>query len=127
MKKYLLFIGFVVFLTCNLFGQTGQVPELVDIPTATKLISIDLDQLTQQINDIENGGGTPDQNLKQKQNLYQRIFTELSSGNTGLTTFLVLAGNANYKEEKSDDEAYQDFLNGNWDEYFAELIVRLRK
>lgn len=128
MKKYLVWVSIITWFSVTAMAQTkGQVPELVDIQTAERLIFEDLNQLDLQVKEIESGGGQVDQNLKQRHELYLNIHNELKSGKIGLTTFLVLAGHVNYRETKADDQAYQDFLDGQWDENYTMLIERLRK
>lgn len=132
MNKLIMKLGILLFFSCFLsmgsaFGQNGQVPELVDVVTATKLLSGEINQLQEDILIIEQSGGTVEPSIKDRLKLYTEVNDVLKTNAVGLTTFLAVSGSCNYKGLKNDDEAFQDLLNGNWDENMNELINLLTK
>ncbi len=132
MNKLIMKLGILLFFSCflsmgSVFGQNGQVPELVDVVTATKLLSGEIKQLQDDILIVEQSGGTVEQNIKDRLKLYTEVNDVLKTNAVGLTTFLAVSGSCNYKGLKNDDEAFRDLLNGNWDENMNELINLLTK
>lgn len=113
--------------TISINAQTTAVPPLVDVPAAQRIVSAELDRLNTEMNDITSSGGKVDENMQNKHTLYKGVNDMLTSNAPGTTTFNVLAGNSNYLNLKADDEAYDDFENGNWDDHMAELIRILTK
>lgn len=127
MKKI---IGLLIIFaagTIALNAQTNAVPPLMDVPSAQRVVNYELDRLNSEMNDITSSGGTVDENVQNKHTLYKGVSDLLTANTPGTTTFNVLAGNSNYLNLKSDDEAYQDFIEGNWDEHMTELIRILTK
>lgn len=132
MNKLIMKLGILLFFSCflsmgSVFGQNGQVPELVDVVTATKLLSGEIKQLQDDILIVEQSGGTVETNIKDRLKLYTEVNDVLKTNAVGLTTFLAVSGSCNYKGLKNDDEAFRDLLNGNWDENMNELINLLTK
>ncbi len=132
MNKLMMKLGILLFFSCflsmgSVFGQNGQVPELVDVVTATKLLSGEIKQLQDDILIVEQSGGTVEPNIKDRLKLYTEVNDVLKTNAVGLTTFLAVSGSCNYKGLKNDDEAFRDLLNGNWDENMNELIKLLTK
>jgi hypothetical protein len=132
MNNLILKLGILLFFSCFIsfgtaYSQNGQVPELVDVVTATKLLSIEVKQLQDEILIVEQSGGTVEQNVKDRLKLYSEVNEVLKTNAVGLTTFLAVSGSCNYKALKNDDEAFHDLLNGLWDENMNELIKVLTK
>ncbi len=109
------------------FAQTGVLPDLKKVDEATKIMRIENQLINDEIADITNSGNQPTQELIIKQRLYSSILEVLEANNPGTTTFLALANNCNYLLLKADDEAYQDFISGVWDENFTRLVDLLAK
>jgi hypothetical protein len=114
------------FLFCfglvSAWGQNGQVPPLVSVQDAKKIMLQEVQLLSEAISTIEQSGGTVDQSLKDRFELYKAVNEVLQSNTSGLTTFAAIAGNSNLKLLTTDDQAYKDLLDGNWDENISELI-----
>ncbi len=132
MKNLILNLGMFLLFVCfaglsSAWGQNGQVPELVDVVSATKILPDEVQKIQDEISSIEQGGGTVDQSLRDKFQLYNAVNESLKTNAVGLTTFLAISGNSNYKLLKNDDEAFQDLLNGAWDEHMNDLIRLLTK
>ncbi len=130
--KSILNIGLIFCISC-LFGinsiqaQTGQVPELVSIEIAVKLLNTETENVNSQIKDFEAAGNPVPQELQFRFQLFGNVLSELQKNNPGSTTFHAVASNSNYKGIKMDDEAYNDLITGAWDENMAELIRILTK
>lgn len=108
-------------------AQTGSVPELKDISEAAKIVRTEHDILEKQIQEIRNNGGTVEDILIDKFELYKSVLVILEGNSPGMTTFNALASNSNRKNLLLDDEAYQLFLDGQWDENMTGLINLLAK
>ena len=108
-------------------GQQGKVPELVDVVSAERLVGAELQSIELKVDEFLNSGGSPDDVLRERQSLYRDVHELLASGRVGLTTFAALAAQCNYRGFKTDEEAYQDFIDGNWDENLTDLVELLRR
>ncbi len=109
------------------FCQTGQVPELVGVQEANKILITEIPRIEDEIKAIESGGGVVHPELRLKLQLFKAVNAELEKNSIGMTTFNAVAGNSNYKGLKMDDQAYQDFVDGSWDENMSYLIRVLTK
>ncbi|MCC6752566.1 MAG: hypothetical protein IT266_01140 [Saprospiraceae bacterium] len=127
MKSY--FGGLLILLAFVLpvAGQQGNVPELVDVIAAERLVGAELQSISLKVDEIIGNGGSPDEALRDRQSLYRDLHELLASGRVGLTTFSALASQCNYRGFKSDEEAYQDFIDGHWDENLTELVTLLKR
>lgn len=121
------FLALIFFARTTAFSQTGVVPELKDVGDAAKIVRTELQLVNDEITNIANNGGIPGQELMVKQRLFFAITEYLETNNPGTTTFLALGNNCNYLGLKADDEAFQDFIGGIWDENFTRLIDILAK
>ncbi|MBK8955135.1 MAG: hypothetical protein IPM34_06215 [Saprospiraceae bacterium] len=127
MKNSFLIILLAFIASGYAFSQTGQVPELVNVETAARLVNEKMEAMQIQINEILQGGGQVDQGLQSKHDLYKAVLDILVAHNSGMTTFYALASNCNYKELTTDEEAHEEFMKGNWDENMTSLIELLTK
>lgn len=118
-------IGLFTFSSAK--AQNGQVPELVSIEMAVKLLVVEVDLINDQIKNIESSGNPVPQEMYFKSQLFSLVLEELQKNNSGMTTFLAIAANSNYKGVKMDDAAYNDLITGAWDENMADLIRILTK
>lgn len=121
------FLALMFYARTTSFAQTGVVPELKSVDEAAKLVRAELQLVNDEITAIANNGGVPSQELMTQQRLYFAIAEYLETNAPGTTTFLALGNNCNYLGLKVDDEAYQDFITGVWDENFSKLINILTK
>lgn len=121
------FLALIFFARTTAFSQTGVVPELKDVADAAKIVRTELQLVNDEITNIANKGGIPGQELIDKQRLFFTIMEYLETNNPGTTTFLALGNSCNYLGLKADDEAFQDFIGGIWDENFTRLIDILAK
>lgn len=121
------FLALIFFARTTAFSQTGVVPELKDVAEAAKIVRTELQLVNDEITNIANKGGIPGQELMDKQRLFFTIMEYLETNNPGTTTFLALGNSCNYLGLKADDEAFQDFIGGLWDENFTRLIDILAK
>ena len=121
------FLALIFFARTTAFSQTGVVPELKDVADAAKIVRTELQLVNDEITNIANKGGIPGQELMDKQRLFFTIMEYLETNNPGTTTFLALGNSCNYLGLKADDEAFQDFIGGLWDENFTRLIDILAK
>ncbi|MBK9107508.1 MAG: hypothetical protein IPM92_03785 [Saprospiraceae bacterium] len=125
MKNKIVIFLCAVFSFTDAFSQTGKVPELVEKDVAVKLVGENFSNIEIQAKEIIDNGGQLDQSLQYKFDLYKAVLEILLANTPGTTTFDALASNSNLKLAKSDDEAYEDFINGNWDDVMTELIQLL--
>ncbi|HRG69001.1 MAG TPA: hypothetical protein PLS73_09150 [Saprospiraceae bacterium] len=121
------FLALIFFARTTAFSQTGVVPALKDVAEAAKIVRTELQLVNDEITNIANKGGIPGQELIDKQRLFFTIMEYLETNNPGTTTFLALGNSCNYLGLKADDEAFQDFIGGIWDENFTRLIDILAK
>lgn len=121
------FLALIFFARTTAFSQTGVVPALKDVADAAKIVRTELQLVNDEITNIANKGGIPGQELIDKQRLFFTIMEYLETNNPGTTTFLALGNSCNYLGLKADDEAFQDFIGGIWDENFTRLIDILAK
>ncbi|MBK8484732.1 MAG: hypothetical protein WAR77_01045 [Saprospiraceae bacterium] len=104
------------------FSQTGAVPPLKDVPESVKILKTEMDLIGEQILQIQQSGGTVEELLQDKFDLFKAVHEILQLNNPGTTTFQAIASNSNRKSLLLDDEAYQLLVDGQWDENLAELI-----
>ena len=121
------FLALIFFARTTAFSQTGVVPALKYVAEAAKIVRTELQLVNDEITNIANKGGIPGQELIDKQRLFFTIMEYLETNNPGTTTFLALGNSCNYLGLKADDEAFQDFIGGIWDENFTRLIDILAK
>ena len=121
------FLALIFFARTTAFSQTGVVPALKDVAEAAKIVRTELQLVNDEITNIASKGGIPGQELIDKQRLFFTIMEYLETNNPGTTTFLALGNSCNYLGLKADDEAFQDFIGGIWDENFTRLIDILAK
>ena len=121
-----IFIFFIAFLG-NAKTQVGQFPELIAVPDAAKIVKEQLVGISTQISDILGNGGQVEEPLQYKHDLFKAVLEVLEANQPGTTTFGALSSQCNFKNLKADDEAYQDFGAGTWDEQMSELIKLVTK
>ncbi len=121
-----IFILFVSLIATTQ-AQVAQFPELIPVPDAAKIVKVQFTTLSTQIAEIIGNGGQVEESLQYKHDLYKAVLDVLEANQAGTTTFGALSSHCNLKNLKADDEAYQDFINGNWDEEMAELIKLVTK
>jgi hypothetical protein len=126
MIKVMLKLSIAFFFLCFGFmsasAQNGKVPELVNVQTAKKIVGEQFFIMRDEITNVELAGGSVEPTYKIKFELFKAVYEILQANTTGTTTFLAIANNCNYQLLKSDDEAYQDLVDGVWDENINELI-----
>lgn len=127
MKNKIVIFLCAVFSFTDAFSQIGKVPELVEMDVAVKLVGQNFSNIEIQAKEIIDNGGQLDQALQYRFDLYKAVLDYMLANNPGTTTFGALASNSNLKLIKSDDEAYEDFINGNWDDVMTELIQLLAR
>ena len=123
-------IGFILFglyVPQRAVAQTGIVPELKEVAESAKILKTEVELMDKGIQEIRTNGGTVEAKELDKFELYKAVLNLLEINSPGMTTFNALASNSNQKNLLQDDEAYQLFLDGHWDDNMKELIVLLSR
>lgn len=127
MKNISAILIFISFLFGTGYSQTNKLPDLVGMDVAARLVGEAFKEIETQVSEIISGGGEVDQALQYKFDLYKSVLDILVANHPGTTTADALASNSNYKGLTTDDQAYEEFIQGNWDENMTELIHLLTR